>query len=754
MEINNQENIVSKWMERTRKKIITISVILTLVWLLIISNLTSFLQFSSALPLILITPAIILAFLTAQDQGFLKGKLMFGVVALAVIFEPLARLVSTVLFQLTNLSSLLPATLTIGMLAAYWLSVKFVPKQILHKTEQTKIVLKFPKTFMFSCLITGLSAIAFFKIDTVIVDHLLTQTETGLYALLGLPAKMIFFVGSLPTSFILPLATKKFESSQQGKKIVIALASITLLFTLAGYIFFGVIFAQYGHLVLGDAFLSIAGLLPYFGIGVATFCLSQIIVTFHLAKHRYAFPTTSFVVSIFQVLALLFLVDNLADAVNVMMYSGIAQLLILTLLHIFYKQALTLGLNFQYFLQIFTGKVFATQSSISKQDGSDSLRILIFNWRDIRHVWSGGAEIYIHELAKELIAAGHKVTIFCGNDEKSPRNQVIEGVQIIRRGGFYTVYFWAFVYYVLRLRKYTDLIIDSENGIPFMTPLYSRKPIILLIHHVHQEVFRKHLKFPLREIAEFIEGKLMPFFYHEKEIVTVSESSKADILKLGLVENFQISVINPGIRISNNSRTKKSKTPLLSYVGRLKPYKNIEIAIIAVSKIIPKYPELQFHIAGTGESQIELQDLIKVLGIQKNVKLLGNISDDQKASLFTKSWVAIQPSMIEGWGITVIEANACGTPVIASNVKGLKDSVVDGNTGWLVEVGKIDDLATKISSVLSNPILLSKISKSAKSWSKKFTWKNSGKSFEKIISDSVYKNIDAIEYEFNSGISN
>src|SRR5581483_12030822 len=151
-------------------------------------------------------------------------------------------------------------------------------------------------------------------------------------------------------------------------------------------------------------------------------------------------------------------------------------------------------------------------------------------------------EVYIHELAKHWVKDGNKVTIFCGNDNRNSSNETIDGVEIIRRGGSYTVYVFAYFYYMLRLSGKYDVIIDCENGIPFFTPLYSKKPTILLIHHVHQEVFRAFLKFPLSTIAKYMESKLMPLIYRNMNVVTVSDSSREEIFKLGFTHSKNIEI--------------------------------------------------------------------------------------------------------------------------------------------------------------------------------------------------------------------
>src|SRR5207302_1907131 len=122
----------------------------------------------------------------------------------------------------------------------------------------------------------------------------------------------------------------------------------------------------------------------------------------------------------------------------------------------------------------------------------------------------GGAEVYIHEIAKELVKMGNAVHVFASNDRKSSHMEQIDGVWVIRRGGFYTVYLWAFVYWLLHFRSKFDVVVDSENGIPFFTPLYVGKPVVCLVHHVHQELFRKHLLTPFAILAQFLEARLMP----------------------------------------------------------------------------------------------------------------------------------------------------------------------------------------------------------------------------------------------------
>lgn len=368
---------------------------------------------------------------------------------------------------------------------------------------------------------------------------------------------------------------------------------------------------------------------------------------------------------------------------------------------------------------------------------SKKKNVLIFNWRDIKHVWAGGAERYIHEISKRWVKSGSNVTLFCSNDNKNPSEEVIDGVRIIRRGGHYTVYFWAFLYYLLKFRGKYDTVIDCENGIPFFTPIYVRKPIYLIIHHVHQDIFRKELIFPASVISKILEGKLMPLLYKKKKIITVSPSSKHDIEKLGF-RSKNITINHNGVNKINNAKHKKTIHPSFVYVGRLKGYKNLDILIEAIYELTKKYPDAKLSIAGTGEKHKDLKKLIKNYNIEKSVKLLGKVSETEKYKLFSESWAALHPSNIEGWGITVLEANSCGTPVIASNVNGLKDSVRNGKTGLLVHPNKINSWINAMEKIIENKMLYRKLSNEALNWSKNFSWDQSAnKLYQAIFNESI-----------------
>lgn len=370
---------------------------------------------------------------------------------------------------------------------------------------------------------------------------------------------------------------------------------------------------------------------------------------------------------------------------------------------------------------------------VHKQSKSGK-NILIFNWRDMKHAFAGGAEVYVHEMAKRWVKSGNSVTLFCGNDSKAPRYEVIDGVEIIRRGGFYFVYIWAMLYYIVKFRGRYDVIIDCENGLPFFTPLYAREKIYLLIHHVHQEVFRKSLYPPFSWIASYLEMHIMPYVYKNVQILTVSQSSKKDIQEYGISKKEPI-VIHNGVDLEHFKPTQKSEHPVVLYLGRLKFYKSIHVFVRAAKEVLAKVPNAEFIIAGFGEEEWPLRKLAKELHIQDKIHFVGKVSEQEKIKLYQKSWVFVNPSFMEGWGITSIEANACGTPVVASNVPGLRDAVLNPSSGFLVPYGQVDAFAEKISLLLTDNEVRETMSKKSIDWAKKFDWQKSADEGLKIINN-------------------
>ncbi len=365
-------------------------------------------------------------------------------------------------------------------------------------------------------------------------------------------------------------------------------------------------------------------------------------------------------------------------------------------------------------------------------------RILVFNWRDHKHTYAGGAEVYIEELSKRWVKEGNHVTLFCGSDGRgAPRHEIEDGINVIRRGGQYFVFIWAFLYYMIRMRGKYDVIIDCHNGIPFFTPLFAREPVICVVHHIHQDVFKEHLPKLQAKFACWLEAVLMPRAYKYSQYVAVSPSTKKEMEELGMKSDKGIAIVYNGVDLDTLVPGKKSNSPLVLFLGRLQAYKSVDVLLNSFQKVLKKTPNAKLVIAGSGDASDSLKQLSKDLNIQDSVVFTGKISEEKKRGLFQKAWVMANPSMKEGWGITTVEANACATPVIGSDVPGLRDSIIHDETGSLVPYGDSKTLADRLTWILKDHKSRDGMSEKSCKWAQKFHWDDSARQLGDLITKEV-----------------
>ena len=181
----------------------------------------------------------------------------------------------------------------------------------------------------------------------------------------------------------------------------------------------------------------------------------------------------------------------------------------------------------------------------------------------------------------------------------------------------------------------------------------------------------------------------------------------------------------------------KAKNPTLLYLGRLRDYKCVDVLIKCTPKLLQMYPTLKVVIAGEGEDLKNLKKLTQKLNVQDAVEFTGRVTDEEKEKLFTQAWVAVHPSIVEGWGISNIEANLCGTPVVAANVDGLRDSVIHNKTGLLVESRNIHAFTSAIDNLLSNSKMRENMGIEARKWANNFSWDTSADSFYSLFSNLI-----------------
>ena len=363
------------------------------------------------------------------------------------------------------------------------------------------------------------------------------------------------------------------------------------------------------------------------------------------------------------------------------------------------------------------------------------MRILIFNWRDIKHIWAGGGEIYIFEQAKRWVAIGHEVILFCGEDREKrlPPYEVIQGIKIYRKGGRYSLYLWAIWYYLSKFRGKVDIVIDVENGIPFFTPLFCRIPKVCYVYHVHGDQFFYEIPKPLSYIGFIIERYVFPLLYKRMPIVAISETTKRQLVHIGLPAN-NITVVYSGINGSHRKAVHapvKLANPTILYLGRIKRYKRVDLLVTLFGEIVKKIPKARLIVAGWGTEASHLTDIIMKSPLRRKISLVGPVSTQEKRLLLSKSWVFVNPSIGEGWSIAVIEANLHGTPAVSFDVPGLAESIQQEKTGLLAK--NADDLVAKICNVLTDKRLRDRLSANASQWAREFSWDRSAKESLQVL---------------------
>lgn len=356
------------------------------------------------------------------------------------------------------------------------------------------------------------------------------------------------------------------------------------------------------------------------------------------------------------------------------------------------------------------------------------MNVLIFNWRDLKHSWAGGGEIYVFELARRWVKAGHSVTVFCGQDfdKTLPEEETYDGIHIFRKGGRYSLYFWAVWFYLFKKKKKYDIVIDVENGIPFFTPFFVFVPKFCIVYHVHGKQFFYELPFGISYVGFLIEKYIFPLFYKTIPIIAISKTTKHDLITLGFNKK-KIAIVYCGINGKDKKyiSQKKFNKPTILYLGRIKAYKRVDLLVKLFEKVLNDIPHARLLIAGWGTDASSVTDLVMKSKFRKRIDLIGPVTEGEKRKLLSKSWVFVNPSIGEGWSIAVMEANLYGTPAVGFAVTGLLESIQNNITGFLAS--NEEDMVKKISTLLKNATLRNKMSHAAKAWAKTFTWDASAK---------------------------
>jgi glycosyltransferase involved in cell wall biosynthesis len=369
-----------------------------------------------------------------------------------------------------------------------------------------------------------------------------------------------------------------------------------------------------------------------------------------------------------------------------------------------------------------------------------ALDILVVNWLDRENPESGGAETHLHEVFGRLAAHGHRVTLLCSGFAGAPARVELDGIEVHRTGRRYSFTLKALPYFRRHLsRRPFDVIVEDLNKVPLFTPRWTARPVVLLVHHLFGTTAFQEANLPLATATWLLE-RPVPRVFRGLPVIAVSESTRADLVERGM-DPAWIRVVPNGIALdalTPDGALPRFPEPTALYLGRVKKYKRVDLPLRAMALLRDRGKPGRLLIAGRGDHVDGLRSLAGELGLAEDrVAFLGFVDDAQKLELMRRTWVHVLTSPKEGWGIANLEAAACGTATVASDSPGLRDSVVDGRTGYLVPHGDVEALADRIGQLFERPALRDELGLQARAFAEGFSWDASAEGVLEVLRRAV-----------------
>lgn len=370
-------------------------------------------------------------------------------------------------------------------------------------------------------------------------------------------------------------------------------------------------------------------------------------------------------------------------------------------------------------------------------------RLLFLSWRDILHKKAGGAEVFTHEMLKRLDSERYDIVHISPasvnkNGDKNQHNQVLDGIQYLRHGNMVTVIFYAMFYYLMH-RNAIDYVIDQCNTHRFFTPFWVKSSKrVFFIHQMTKEIWTMNLPSLIGYIGAKLEGFMTSIYKKSSLVLTVSNSTKNDLMYYGIPEK-SIVVLPEGINFVpwDAKAFVKKEEGLFTYVGRFSSYKGIDVAVEAFCRLYLKYPMTRLQIIGK-KNQDYIDNVLDRIRKRYDVpatviNYLGFVSEEEKLKQMSRSQTLLFPSMREGWGLTVTEGAAVGTPSIVFKSPGLVDAVDNGRAGYMTEENNVFEVQKLMESVMTDKKRYETMKEAAYNFSKQFNWDNTSDSFARIF---------------------
>jgi glycosyltransferase involved in cell wall biosynthesis len=367
------------------------------------------------------------------------------------------------------------------------------------------------------------------------------------------------------------------------------------------------------------------------------------------------------------------------------------------------------------------------------------VRILAVNWLDLANPQAGGAELHFFEIFKRLVAGGDEVTLVTSGFDGASARTSIDGIDVRRCGGRHTFALRGrgAVRRALREKEY-DVVVEDINKLPLYLPTLTPLPIYVIVPHLFGTTAFQEASLPVATVVWLSELPI-PWVYRSAAFQAISRSTRDDLVSRGIPAR-RIRVIYPGIdthRFTPDPEATRAAEPTFFYVGRLRRYKGLETAIRAVAAVRVDIPGIILQIAGDGGDRPRLEALAQSSGVADRVRFLGFITEERKIQLMREAWALVYPSVKEGWGITNLEGAACGTPAIASDSPGLRESVIHDETGLLVPHGDVASMAAAMRRFAGDRPLVNRLGGQARTFAEGLTWAGTAVATRQHLADTI-----------------
>lgn len=359
------------------------------------------------------------------------------------------------------------------------------------------------------------------------------------------------------------------------------------------------------------------------------------------------------------------------------------------------------------------------------------MRILVVNWQDRTNPQAGGAEVHLHEIFGRL-AAHHEVHLLCSGYPGAAAEADVDGIRVHRvRGRYGFALAGRRAFRALAARLAPDVVVEDVNKVPLYLPRAWSGPFVLLVPHLFGTTAFREVPFPVAA-AVWASERPMPRVYAGAAVEAISHSTADDLAARGFRRD-RIQVIHPGVdtRIyAPDAGVERLSEPSFLYVGRLKRYKEVETAIAALALVRAQGRAARLLVAGSGDHRPALERAARRAGVSAAVDFLGFVSEARKLELYRRSWAVVLPSLKEGWGITNLEAAGCGTPALAADNSALRESVRDGESGFLFPTGDARALAAAMDRLVGDAALRERLGRGARAFAQSFSWERTAQETE------------------------